>query len=75
MLKIILGITGVVFIGLGVFGGQLLESFTERFPDQVANGQMANGQTANAQMASVESPSTNVIVTENASAKVMTRPV
>ena len=75
MLKIILGITGVVFIGLGVFGGQLLESFTERFPDQMANGQMANAQMANAQMAnaqmaSVEAPSTNVIVAENASAKV-----
>jgi len=36
MLKTILGITGVVFIGLGVFGGSLLGNITEKFSDQMA---------------------------------------
>ncbi len=36
MLKIILSVTGVVFIGLGLFGGPLLENFTKQSSDQMA---------------------------------------
>ena len=65
MLKIILSIAGVVLIGLGVFGGPLLENITGQFSNQ------------SEQMAEVEIPSstdaivsTNATVTEDASVKV-----
>jgi len=65
MLKIILSIAGVVLIGLGVFGGPLLENITGQFSNQ--SEQMAEVEIPSSTDATV---STNATVTEDASVKV-----